>query len=211
MIHLLRIIGVAFNFIIPYFLFIRVNQALDLIYSGYLKNLFRQCGNRVIFRRGSRIIGDSKAIIIGQNVSFGKNTILEAHISYQSQTFNPIISIGDSCIFGDYTHITCISSIKIGKNILTGRRVLITDNSHGDYNSIHRDTFFPPISRELFSKGSVTIEDDVWLGDNVIILPGTTIGKGSVIGANAVVTKDIPPYTIAGGNPAKIIKTYYKI
>lgn len=116
---LLRIIGVFLNFVIPYFLFTRINQAFDLIYSGYLKNLFRRRGDRVTFRMGSRIIGNPKAIIIGKNVSFGKNCIIEAHSTYQSQTFNPSINIGDSCIFGDYSHITCINSIKIGKNILT--------------------------------------------------------------------------------------------
>lgn len=208
---LLRVIGRVLQIFIPYYLFIRINQALDLIYSGYVKTLFGRCGNNLIFRRGSRVIGNPEAIIIGKNVSFGKKCILEAHKSYHTQKFDPLICIDDSCIFGEYSHITCINSIQIGKNLLTGRRVLITDNSHGDYNSLHHDTFSPPISRELFSKGSVTIEDDVWLGDNVIILPGTTIGKGSVIGANAVVTKDIPPYSIVGGNPARIIKTYYKL
>lgn len=53
---------------------------------------------------------------------------------------------------------------------------------------------------------SVSIEDDVWLGYNVTVLPGVTIGKGSVIGAGSVVCSDIPPYSIAVGNPAKVIK-----
>ena len=54
--------------------------------------------------------------------------------------------------------------------------------------------------------GSVTVEDDVWIGSNCVILPGVTIGCGSVIGAGAVVTKDIPPYSIAVGVPAKVLK-----
>ncbi|MBL4677498.1 MAG: hypothetical protein JKY70_15040 [Mucilaginibacter sp.] len=54
----------------------------------------------------------------------------------------------------------------------------------------------------------VIIEDNVWIGETVSVLPGVTIGKGSIIGASAVVTKNIPPYSIAVGNPAKVIKTY---
>jgi virginiamycin A acetyltransferase len=61
--------------------------------------------------------------------------------------------------------------------------------------------------RETVILKEVVIEDDVWLGYNVTVLPGVTIGQGSVIGAGSVVTSDIPPYTVAVGNPAKVIKT----
>ena len=64
----------------------------------------------------------------------------------------------------------------------------------------------PPRSRTIYSKGPVIIGENVWIGENVCILPGVTIGKGTVIGAGAVVTKDIPPFSVAGGNPARIIK-----
>ena len=84
----------------------------------------------------------------------------------------------------------------------------ITDNSHGetDYDSLS----IPPIKRSITSKGSVVIGNNVWIGDKVTILPGVTVGDGVVIAANAVVTKDIPPYCIAGGNPAKILKSHIK-
>lgn len=59
----------------------------------------------------------------------------------------------------------------------------------------------------LISKGPVVIEDNVWIGEHACIMPGTTIGKGSIVGANAVVTKDVPPYSLVGGVPAKLIKT----
>ena len=62
-----------------------------------------------------------------------------------------------------------------------------------------------PRLRQLVSKGEVIIEDNVWIGNNVCILGGVRIGMGSIIGANTVVTKDIPPYSIAAGVPAKII------
>jgi acetyltransferase-like isoleucine patch superfamily enzyme len=64
----------------------------------------------------------------------------------------------------------------------------------------------PPTQRSLFSKGPVKIGNNVWLGNNVCVMPGVTIGDGAIIGANAVVTHDIPPYSVAGGIPAKVIK-----
>jgi acetyltransferase-like isoleucine patch superfamily enzyme len=63
-----------------------------------------------------------------------------------------------------------------------------------------------PIKRSLFSKGPVIIGDNVWIGDKATILPGVSIGNGAVIAANAVVTKDVPAYSVAAGNPARIIK-----
>ena len=61
--------------------------------------------------------------------------------------------------------------------------------------------------REVISKGAVIIGKNVWIGDKATVLPGVTIGDSVIIGANSVVTKDIPAYSIVGGNPAKIIKT----
>ncbi|MNY78908.1 Galactoside O-acetyltransferase [compost metagenome] len=64
----------------------------------------------------------------------------------------------------------------------------------------------PPAKRRLYSKGPVIIEDNVWLGEGVVVLPGVTIGENSIVGANAVVTKSIPKNCVAGGNPARIIR-----
>jgi len=76
--------------------------------------------------------------------------------------------------------------------------------SHGDTSLAHLS--LPPVCRPLFSKGKVIIEDDVWIGEGAAILPGVVIGRGAIIGTNAVVTKDVDPYTVVGGVPARIIK-----
>ena len=89
----------------------------------------------------------------------------------------------------------------IGNNLLTGKWVTITDNSHGytDIVSLHT----PPVNRPIVSKGPIIIGNNVWIGDGAKILPGVIIGDGCVVAANAVVTKNILPYSIVGGNPAK--------
>lgn len=82
--------------------------------------------------------------------------------------------------------------------------VTITDNSHGYITK--NETHTPPLKRPLYSKGPVIIGKNVWVGDKATILPNVNIGDGAIIGANAVVTKDVPPYSVAVGNPAKIVK-----
>ena len=96
-----------------------------------------------------------------------------------------------------------INKIQIGKNVLFAGYVHITDHSHG-----YEDISQPIAPQKLISKGPVIIEDDCWLGFNCEILSGVHIGKHCIIAARAVVTKDIPPYSIAAGNPAKIVKRY---
>lgn len=167
----------------------------------YCKKLHcRDCG----FIYPVNSIKGEQYIKIGNNSLFGKLAVLTAWDSYEGNSFTPEITIGDNCSFGDYLHVTCINRISIGNGVLTGRWVTITDNSHGDtdYSTLQ----MRPVSRPLISKGPVLIGNNVWIGDKVTILPGVTIGKGAVIAANTVVTKDVPSYSVAGGNPARIIK-----
>lgn len=151
------------------------------------------------------ILIGKKHCSIGSDTGFGKQLVLTAWESHGNQTFSPIIRIGHRCHFGDYLHLTAINQITIGNDVLTGRWVTITDNSHGatDLDTLH----IAPIDRHLVSKGPVVIGDKVWIGDKATILPGVTIGEGAIIAANAVVTKDVPAYTIAAGNPANTIKS----
>lgn len=157
------------------------------------------------FRRPINNICGEKYITIGKGTDFGKQMVLTAWDQYDDDTFSPEIHIGERCHFGDYVHITAINHITIGNDVLTGRWVTITDNSHGatDPDTLHT----APIDRHLVSKGPVVIGDKVWIGDKATILPGVTIGEGAIIAANAVVTKDVPAYTVVAGNPAKTVKS----
>ena len=108
------------------------------------------------------------------------------------------MEIGNNVSIGEYSHITCTNKATIGNGVLTGRFVLITDNSHGATTNDEIET--PPLSRQIHSNGTTTIKDNVcWIGDKVTILPNVKIGKGAIIAANAVVTKDIPDYSVAVG------------
>lgn len=176
----------------------------NYLYTLWIKNFFRSVGKGTffcppIFTKGRNCID------IGENCLFGKFTEINAHEEFGGVSFNPIITIQDNCNIGAYNHITCCNKISIGKGVLTGKYVIISDNNHGKF--CKEDLMINPENRRLFSKGEIIIEDRVWIGDKVAIVSGgITIGEGAVIAAHSVVTSDVPPYTLVGGAPAKIIK-----
>ncbi len=140
---------------------------------------------------------------IGENFFSMPFLRIECIDNYRGERFNPTLIIGDNVSINAYSHIACINKINIGNNVLIGSNVLITDHSHG---KLERSDI-PFVDRHLISKGPVIIEDNVWIGEHACIMPGTTIGTGSIVAANAVVTKDVPPYSLVGGVPAKVIKS----
>lgn len=179
-----------------------IEKFLQYSYSVRYCRIFN-CKN-VRFRREVNIIKGEHYFTIGEGTSFGKLAALTAWDNYEGESFNPTIQIGENCSFGDYLHLTCINQISIGNNVLTGRWVTISDNGHGETDFLTLQ--IPPIKRKLHSKGPIEIGNNVWIGDKATILSGVSIGEGSIIAANAVVTKDVPPYSVVAGNPAKIIK-----
>ncbi len=175
------------------------------IYTGLISGRFKTCGNNCYFDRFGKIVGE-RYVSMGNSVSTGVGVIIEAYdrYLYTDQKFNPHIILGDNCRLGDYSHLSCVNRIELGNGVRCGRMVFITDNSHGISDQSQLE--IRPNLRPLHSKGSVIIEDNVWIGEMVCILPNVHIGKGSIIGANSVVTHDVPPYCVVGGNPAKILK-----
>ena len=152
---------------------------------------------------GVRLRG-AQYIDIGKNFYGGNGLLLQAWDQYCGEQFTPQLTIGDNVMFTDYIQVSCAHRISIGNDVLVGQNVYISDNDHGttDMASLQ----LPPLKRPLSIKGPVTIEDNVWIGRNATILSGVHIGKGAVIAAGAVVNKDVPPYAIVGGVPAKVIK-----
>lgn len=110
------------------------------------------------------------------------------------------VFIGEGSGVGISTVI--IGPVKIGNFSMTAQHVVISGLNHG-----YQDVSMPPRHQKVTTQ-QITIDDNVWIGANCVVTAGVTIGKHSVIGAGSVVTRDIPPYSVAVGNPAKVIKQY---
>ena len=192
---------VTFIFIVfsPKFLLL-CNKKILGFHSRYLQKVFAYCGKNVNFGRNVQIIGE-KSISINDFTYIGRDTSLTYWNTIDGQIH---INIGSNCSIGAYNHITCTNRIVIGDGFLSGKWVTISDNNHGDSSFLQLN--MRPGTRPITSKGPVIIGKNVWIGDKATILSGVTIGEGAVIAANAVVTKNVPPYSVVGGNPAKIIK-----
>ncbi len=144
-------------------------------------------------------INGVKNIYIGKRVSVQYKTWLAA-VPHTGKNAKLIIEEGST--IGNFNHIYATKSIIIHKNVLTADKVYISDNLHG-YENID----LPIKKQPIIQHGTVEVGEDSWLGENVCVL-GAHIGKHCVIGANSVVTHDIPDYSIAVGVPAKVIKKY---
>lgn len=173
----------------------------DNIFTFIIRHEFKKC--KGLIRRGLSLIGGEN-ITVGENTCIGYNCVISVWKCYSNQE-SPMICIGDNVSIGDYNHITATKGIIISDGVLTGRFVTISDNNHGntDFESMH----IRPENRQVVTKGEVIIGKNVWIGDKVTILSNVKIGEGSIIGANSVVTKDVPPFSIAVGVPAKVVKT----
>lgn len=184
-------------------IFGKLNKALSRVsgalYTGYNTGGLKAAWGGVKIAKSITLMG-RQYISIGKDTAIGKN----ATITAWKKGDDPSIIIGDKCILGDYIHLTSSNYIEIGTGVLTGKWVTITDNSHGRITK--EELELRPSQREVFSKGPVIIKDRVWIGDKVTILPGVTVGEAAIIGANSVVTKDVPPFAVVAGNPAKIIR-----
>jgi lipopolysaccharide O-acetyltransferase len=145
---------------------------------------------------------------IGKDFRAGPGLWLEAVTLYGDQKCYPQIVIGERVCASHHVHIAATNYIEIGNDCLFGSGVLITDHSHGRYSIFHDSPQTPPALRPLDIGHRVVIGRNVWLGDGVVVLPDVTIGEGSIVGANSVVTKDIPPFSAAAGAPAHVRKSY---
>lgn len=192
----------------PYSLHKQVLKKRNFLYTCWISNSFSLIGKGTWFEFKISTRG-GKYIKIGKNCLFYRGNIIDAWDNFNGVKYSPQILIGDNCSFGAYSQITACNRIEIGNNLLTGAYVIISDNNHGIFSK--EELVKNPKKRDLHSKGEVVIGDNVWLGDKVAVLSGVHIGDGVVVAANAVVTKDIPPYSLAAGVPAKVIKSLEKI
>ncbi|WHF53053.1 DapH/DapD/GlmU-related protein [Chryseobacterium gotjawalense] len=155
-----------------------------------------------IFVRGKFLID------FGSGLTTGRSCRIDAFLTNDNLNSQKIIKIGNNVEINDNVHIAATDRIDIGNNVLIASNVYISDHNHGIYKGIIQDSpLSKPNDRDIYSS-PVIIEKNVWIGQYVCVLQGVTIGEGSIIGAMSVVNKDIPPYSIAVGSPAKVVKKY---
>lgn len=157
------------------------------------------CGRNVKFEDYSEIHGLCKeGCIFGDNVTIGRGTMIRPS-SYYGKDIGCGLQIGDNSSIGPHAYIGCSGKIIIGNNVMFGPKCSMFAENHNfnDLNSCIK-------SQGVNQKG-IVIEDDCWIGSNVVILDGVTIGSGSVIGAGTLVSKDIPPGSIVIDKKNKII------
>lgn len=172
------------------------NRILSFVVN---KVRFSEFGIHSVFLSPLRIDG-GRNVKIGNHVSIQYKTWLGALPLTGSDKVELIIE--DGSIIGNFNHIFATKKIIIHKKVLTADKVFISDNLHG-----YTDITAPISDQPIVQNGTVEIGEGSWLGENVCVI-GANIGKHCVIGANSVVTKDIPDYCVAVGAPAKVIKQY---
>lgn len=185
----------------------RVKTYLKLLYTF----LHYPCLSIRLFANGIRkfyigrglTINTTKGLSLQNNFYMGRDgRILIIH-AYRGQKYQPQINIGRNVMLESRCSLLCAAPITIEDNCLIASDVLITSENHSFNPESSLSYAEQPLKVAL-----VHIEKSCWIGEKVVILPGVTLGKGSVVAAGSVVTKSFPEYALIAGNPARIIKTY---
>ena len=160
---------------------------------------FASFGSRSVLEPPVRLLGEGR-IAIGRNVFIGAGSWLQALEGFGNEL---AISIEDGTNIAGGCVISAARSVRLGRSVLLARNDYIADHGHG-FEDIGR----PVLAQGVTEISPVEICDGAWLGQNVVVCPGVTIGTGAVIGANAVVLDDVPAYSVAVGAPARVIRTF---
>jgi acetyltransferase-like isoleucine patch superfamily enzyme len=159
------------------------------------------------FGAGSAICFPVAALFGERYIEVGAGTVIGPYVSLSAGVSpshelgtDAVVTIGDRCLIGKGTGIVGHERIEIGDDVFTGHQVYITDANHG-YEDPDQ-----PIGRQFAPSRPVRIGSGSWLGHGSIVLPGVTIGRHVVVGAGSVVTDDLPDFTVAVGNPARVVR-----
>jgi acetyltransferase-like isoleucine patch superfamily enzyme len=168
-----------------------------LFYVPVFRSRCEHCGKGLTLSNGVPWIEGNLIIRIGENVMLDGNVFSSGRMHK-----DPVLTIGNRVVLGYKTHISVSKSVKIGNDCLIAAGCMILDNDGHPIDPNRRLCKEPVRDNEI---KPVVIEDNVWIGTGCIILKGVTIGTGSIISANSLVTRSIPPYSIAMGVPAKVV------
>lgn len=174
-----------------------------------MRKKFYHCGKNVVIKPVLNSANE-RYISLGNNVNIGawcRITVSTDFNGIECHSKRDVrLKIGDNVSIGNNSFISANNDVEIGNNVIMSADVFISDHDHG-YENIELDLFHQPLSENGYAK----IGDNVFIGVKASVLKNVTIGQHSVVAANAVVTKNVPPYCVVAGNPAKIIKQYNQI
>ncbi len=176
------------------------NRLTDKMFSVLLSGAFAQFGKSSVLQRPIRLSGESR-IHIGDGVFIGANSWLQT--LFDEENLSTAIYIGSGTSMAGSCVISAIRCVVIEDEVLLARNVYIADHSHR-YTNID----LPILSQSLDKIAPVVVRRGAWIGQNVVVCPGVTIGRGAVIGANSVVKSDIPDWCVAAGAPARVIREF---
>jgi len=174
------------------------SEIVSTIYSLVLTKLTVRNARlirRPVYLRGRKSLVGGKGLTTGRFCRFDLNGTKKT------------LFIGDNCEMGDLTHLVAHERVEIGNNVLIASKCFISDASHGSYKGEIQDPPFSPPNQRDLRTSPVRIGNNVWIGENVVILAGAEIGDGCIVGANSIVTKKIPPASVIVGNN-RIIKRW---
>ncbi len=165
-------------------------ESIKLVRGVFVKNKFKKCEGLFRADKGVRILRKNASIIVGRKVQLHRYVKLSAW----GNEHHARIIIGNNTSIGDRTEIHAGKKVEIGSGCNIAWDINIMDRDYHKFNS-EKEEIKP-----------VKICDNVWIGCNSIVLKGVTIGEGAVVAAGSIVTRDVPPKALVGGNPAKVLK-----
>jgi acetyltransferase-like isoleucine patch superfamily enzyme len=169
------------------------------IFSLLISGAFADFGSKTVLMYPIRLNGEER-IAIGDHVFIGPGSWLQT--LPDAENGSVAVSIGKGSSFAGACVISAVRSVTLEENVLLARNVYISDHIHK-----YTDIDIPVMAQGLDKIQPVLIKRGAWLGQNVVVCPGVTIGVGAVVGANSVVTKSIPDHCVAAGAPARVLKT----
>lgn len=173
---------------------IPANQYKPRLWVKWMLNPFKhKKGKGSVIQRRTRM-----DLFPYNNFELGKGSMVEDFSTINNGVGD--VLIGDKTIIG--IGCTLIGPLAIGDDVMLAQNIVVSALNHG-----YQEVSIPPSMQKVICK-PIVISDRVWIGANSVITAGVTLGKHSIIGAGSVVTKDIPEYSVAVGNPAKVVKHY---
>lgn len=179
----------------------RFERLLGLIYGPLYRCLFRRIGKGSLVSPFIYALG-LDSVSLGNRSRISRNTRVLALKRYRDQEFRPEINIGDNVSVGFGCTLSCINRIDIGDDVTIGDNVYIADSHHG-YQDISHSILDQPLV-----PGQVSIGQGAWIGYGAFLAGNVTVGEHAIVGANSVVTRPVPPYTVVGGVPARPLKRF---